>query len=230
VKDFLTYVANPKRNSTSIASAHFDQLFTQYVDEVQLQLLEEKVKRESPDYKWLLKEYYEGILLFEIMEKEVWNKAMEDSTGLKDFFDTHSSNYHAGERMAGKIYSSQSKEYLWKLKALVEQQDTALQAFITENRIREDKGTFEKTDRAVLSDISWSTGSHLADNKGMHYLVVIDKLLPPGPETFEEARASVISDYQTWLEESWITELKRKFAVKVEKKAKKQAFRELMRS
>jgi peptidyl-prolyl cis-trans isomerase SurA len=62
----------------------------------------------------------------------------------------------------------------------------------------------------------------------MHYLVVIEKLLPPGPETFEEARASVISDYQTWLEELWIADLKGKFMVKVEKKTKKRAFRDLM--
>jgi peptidyl-prolyl cis-trans isomerase SurA len=53
-------------------------------------------------------------------------------------------------------------------------------------------------------------------------------MLPPGPQTFEEARPSVISDYQTFLEDSWISELKRKFGVKVYKKAKKRAFKRLI--
>lgn len=227
VRDFLNYVAFQKQDPHSRLAKILDQLFVQYVDAVQLQFLEEKIKRDSPGYKWLLKEYYEGILLFEIMEKEVWNKAMEDSTGQERYFRSHSGKYFAGERMVGKIYSSESKEYLWKLKELIEQQAATLSAFIAENRIREDKGTFERTDRPLFSGLLWSPGAHLTTQKGMHYLVVIERLLPPGPETFEEARASVISDYQTWLEESWITELKRKFAVKVEKKAKKQAFREL---
>ncbi|MEX1238350.1 MAG: peptidylprolyl isomerase [Cyclobacteriaceae bacterium] len=228
VRDFLEYAAGHKKGPGLSASAYLDQLFLQYVEAVQLQLLEEKIKRESPDYKWLLKEYYEGILLFEIMEKEVWNKAMEDSTGQKTYFERHSSHYNAGERMAGKIYSSQSKEYLWKLKELTDQQDASLPAFTAENRIREDKGIFKRTDRPLFSEISWAPGAHLTSDRGMHYLVVIEKLLPSGPETFEEARASVISDYQTWLEEMWIADLKGKFTVKVEKKTKKRAFRELM--
>ena len=224
VGEFLKFAAERKNSSAGNA----DPVFVQYVDAVQLQLLEEKVSRESPDYKWLLKEYYEGILLFEIMEKEVWNRAMEDTTGQRRYFEAHRQQYHAGDRMVGKIYSSPSKDYLWQLKALAEQGDTTLQAFVANHRIREDAGTFEKADRPLLSEIPWSPGAHFAEIKGTPYLVVIDRLLPPGPETFGEARASVISDYQTWLEQSWITELKRKFAVKVEKRAKKQAFRELL--
>ena len=69
---------------------------------------------------------------------------------------------------------------------------------------------------------------HLTDHNGTTYLVDIQRILPPGPQTFDEARASVISDYQTFLEDSWITELKRKFVVKVEKKAKKRAFDHLI--
>lgn len=228
VGDFLEFVSGRQQSVNGSSASQLDQLFTQYVDAIQLRLLEEKVTRESSDYRWLLKEYYEGILLFEIMEKEVWNKAMEDTTGQRAHFESHSGDYRAGERMAGKIYSSQSKEYLWELKGLIERQDTTLRAFIAKNRIREDAGTFEREERPLLSEIPWSPGAHLTQNKGMHYLVVIETLVPPGPETFEEARASVISDYQTWLEESWIRELKRKFVVKVDKKAKKLAFRDLM--
>ena len=227
VKDFLAYLED-HRPATPISSRqNAEHLFLQYVDAVQIQLLEEKVKSESPEYKWLLKEYYEGILLFEIMEKEVWNKAMEDTIGQRNYFLAHASRYKAGERMVGELYSSPSKEYVERLQDLVDQDSAAL-SFIATHRIRRESGIFGKGDRPVFSKIAWAPGSHIAENNGTYYMVGIEKILPPGLRTFEEARASVISDYQTFLEESWITELKRKFVVKVGKKAKKSAFEELM--
>jgi len=228
VKDFLRYAVSHQQPSSIPSKAYLDQLFLQYTDDVHLAILEEKIKIKSPEYKWLLKEYYEGILLFEIMEKEVWNKAMEDTVGLKQYFLAHSGNYNAGERMVGNIYNSSVKENLGQLKKLIELKDPAVQEFVARNSIRHDSGSFEKADRSILSEISWSPGVYPVSTGDMNYLVVIEKILPPGPETFEEARASVISDYQTYLEESWITELKRKFGVKIEKKEKKQAFQQLV--
>ena len=229
VRDFLTFMSGqPDGKTQSAQRQSIEQLFTQYVDRVQNELLEEKVKRESPDYRWLLKEYYEGILLFEIMEKEVWNKAMDDTTGQRRYFNQHTGKYNAGERMAGEIYSSSNQSHLSELRSMLENSRGSVKEFLTLNSIRQDSGAFEKKERTILSKINWSPGRYLAEHNGTHYLIIIDKILPPGPQTFDEARASVISDYQTFLEDAWITELKRKFAVKVNKKAKKRAFEQLM--
>ena len=205
-----------------------EELLTSYVDRVQIQLLEERVMAQSPDYRWLLKEYYEGILLFDIMETEVWNKATEDSTGQRDYFNKRPGKYVAGERMAGKIYTSQAKAPLEELKKMLESGAADVTDFLGNHRIRRDSGAFEQKERAIFSSISWSPGFHLTVQNGANYLIHIQKMLPPGPQTFEEARPSVISDYQTFLEDSWISELKRKFGVKVYKKAKKRAFKRLI--
>lgn len=226
VKGFLDYAAaRPPKSGPETAKQHLRQLLEQYTDSVYLDLMVARVKRESPDYKWLLKEYYEGILLFEIMEREVWNKAMEDTAGQQRYYASHAPEYQAGERMAGKIFSGSSKGQLEELKRLLESKDPTAAEFLKKNRIREDSGSFQKEDRPVLQKTEWQPGFYLVENAGVYYLVAIDKILPPGPETFEEARASVISDYQTFLEDSWIRELKRKFGVNVDKKAKKRAFR-----
>jgi peptidyl-prolyl cis-trans isomerase SurA len=164
------------------------------------------------------------------MEKEVWNKAMEDSTGQRNYFAQHSAKYKAEERMAGKIYSSSNKGHLEQLKDMFSEDRDGINDFLSLNRIRQDSGAFEQKDRLFLSQVPWSPGTYLTAHSGANYLVVIEKILPPGPQTFEEARASVISDYQTFLEDSWITELKRKFALKVQKKAKRRAFAQLMDS
>lgn len=229
VGDLLRFMADHPEKTNGISPDNFlSQLFSQYVDRVQINLLEDKVKENSPDYKWLLKEYYEGILLFEIMENEVWNKAMEDTAGQRKFFDAHSGKYTAGERMAGNIYSSSVRSNVEELKHMLEDGGDGVKKFLTTNRIRQDSGAFEKKDRSIFSRVNWSPGLHLAESNGLVYLIATERILPPGPQTFDEARASVISDYQTFLEDSWITELKRKFAVRVEKKAKKRAFKLLV--
>lgn len=223
LKDFLSFI---KRERPALKSS--EEILTHYVDRMQNELLEEKVKRESPDYSWLLKEYYEGILLFEIMEEEVWNKAMEDSVGQRSYFEQHASGYNAGERIVGKIFSSQAQGPLEELRDLLTGQGAATKEFLATNRIRQDSGSFERKDRAIFSKIPWSAGLHLTEHNGVNYLIQVQKMLPPGPQSFEEARADVITDYQTFLEDSWISKLKRKFGVKVDKKAKKKALEQLI--
>lgn len=229
VEDFRNFLEDqPEGNGVAQQRQALQQQFQQFVDDAQMKLMEEKVKRESPDYKWLLKEYYEGILLFEIMEKEIWNKAMEDSAGQRNYFNTHASKYQAGERLAATIYTASSSKHVEELENLLGSEDSVINDYLARHRVRVDSGAFEAADRAVLSRISRTPGVHRVEHNGIQHLIQVDEILPPGPETFEEARASVISDYQTFLEDSWIRELKRKFGVKVNKKAKKQAFTELL--
>jgi len=228
VSDFRVFIdeQGPGRSST-LSTENTEDLYISFVDKVQMQLLEERVKKTSPDYKWLLKEYYEGILLFEIMEREVWNKAMEDTVGQKRFYDEHRGKYNAGERMVGKVYASSVRAHRDQLRDMLLRGDLVDQ-FVATNRIRQDSGAFEKKDRIIFSNVSWTPGIHTTEHNGVNYVVAIDRIIPPGPQSFPEARASVVSDYQTFLEDSWITELKRKFEVKVEKKAKKRVFARLM--
>jgi peptidyl-prolyl cis-trans isomerase SurA len=229
VVDFLTFVNGQNHRSSKTPAETLQDLFTGYVDAVQIDLLEKRVMRDSPDYKWLLREYYEGILLFEIMEKEVWNRAMEDSVGQRNYFNSHAGKYTAGDRIAGKIFTSSSSEKLQELKVLLDS-NAAIEDFVTKSGIKVQEGPFEKGDRSFLADIDWTPGTHAGSSGGTHYLVLIEKILPPGAKTFDEARASVISDYQSYLEEAWIKELKAKFGVKIKKKRKKQVFRELTRN
>jgi peptidyl-prolyl cis-trans isomerase SurA len=228
IKVFIQYAFSQTKRNPAPAAQFLSELIVQYADAVQLELLEEKTKRESPDYSWLLKEYYEGILLFEIMEKEVWNKAMEDTTGQRHYFQAHAAAYKAGERMVGKIYSSNAKSDVEQLKKMFESENPAFHEFVTDHRMRKDSGSFEKQDRAIFSKVNWSPGLYIAESNAAYHLIYIERILAPGLKTFEEARASVISDYQTSLESAWITELKAKFGVKVDKRAKKQAFKQLI--
>lgn len=225
---FLEYVARSQKPNTLAPARYMEQMLNSFVELKLAELVEAQVMETSPDYKWLLNEYYEGILLFEIMEKEVWNKASADSAGQRKFYENNRKSYHAGERVRADIYSSGLRDNLEKLKSLLEKPDTLKVAeAIASLKIRNDSGIFSREDRIVLSKIPWATGMHLVENNNLHYLVNVKEIVGPGRKTFEEARPEVISDYQAFLEKEWIEALKRKYPVKINKKGKEAVFREL---
>jgi peptidyl-prolyl cis-trans isomerase SurA len=191
-------------------------------------LQEEKIMREHPDYTYLLQEYYEGILLFDIMEKEVWNKASADSVGQHRYYDAHANDYQAGERARASFYFTASNGFVEKLKPLLNAGDEkAINEFVAQNKLKTETGYYKKEEKTILQKVPWSAGVHSAENNGMYYLAWIKNILPPGAMSFEEARPAVISDYQTYLEKNWVQQLKKKYPVKVNEKGKKYIFQNL---
>jgi peptidyl-prolyl cis-trans isomerase SurA len=228
VSSFFEYVKlNQKRNSTN-PRQYMAELINNFSEAKLAEMVEEKVIATTPEYKWLLKEYYEGILLFDIMEKEVWNKASADSVGQHHYYDKNAKSYRAGERVSATMYSSNSKDHILKLKPLLEKGDSVEASELASSlKIKTETGKYEKADRITLSKIPWSRGIHLTENNNLFYLINVRDIIPPGPKSFIEARAEVISDYQTFLEKEWIQELRSKHRVKVNKKGKEAVFKTL---
>lgn len=229
-KEFVQFLEKNQKANLVGPAKYIEQMYAQYVDEIQGLAFEQKIKQEHPEYGFLLSEYYEGILLFEIMEREVWNKASQDSVGQLRYYQAHKDAYKASERLRATIYSSSSKEAITNLQNIIASGDSSqVAAFASKEKIRMEFGNFEKTDRPILSKISWTPGVQLADNNSMHYLVAVKALVPPGNKSFDEARSSVISDYQNFLEKEWIAKLKKKYPVKVNKKGKQKLIDQLVK-
>lgn len=221
VKNFVDYVYKNQHSNTLLPDKYLDQLYNSYIDSSILQVLEQNLIDHNPEYRMLLKEYYEGILLFEIMEKEVWNKATEDSIGQRKYYENNNAKYNAKERAKAVIYYSSSKDFVEPLQQLVTAGDSVkIQDFLIAQKIKHETGSFEKMEKPVLDKVTWSKGVYPAENNGIYYLVWIKKILPPGIKTFEEARASIISDYQNYLEKTWLDKLKTKYPVKINEKGK----------
>lgn len=230
VKRFVDYVNEQQRTTQAAPQQYIEQLYGNFVESVINQAYEEQLLRSNPDYEFLLREYYEGILLFDIMEREVWNKASEDSIGQRNYFEENAGKYVAEERVSAELFSATSIEPLELIKQALSQTDSAaVDELVKSRKARKETGVFQKDDRPVLAKISWTEGLHTAENNGMYYLVRILKRVPPGPLTFEEARASVIADYQAFLEKKWVNDLKKKYSVKINEKGKKHIYKQLVR-
>jgi peptidyl-prolyl cis-trans isomerase SurA len=227
-QDFLSYVQKNQKTTSQTPDKYIDQLYNSFVEKSINEMLEIQIIKSHPDFEMLLKEYYEGILLFDIMEKEVWKKANEDSAGQVKYFTANAKKYSAGERAQVAMYAAGTPEIISRLKGRIEKNDTiAVEKMIKSKEVRSESGLFQKNDRPALSKIDWKPGVYEVENNRMYYLVKVQKIVPPGPLSFEEARAAVISDYQDNLEKEWLAQLRKKYQVKVNEKAKKNVVQKL---
>ncbi|HEV8513680.1 MAG TPA: peptidylprolyl isomerase, partial [Cyclobacteriaceae bacterium] len=225
--DFILSVEQQHTSSKLAPGAYMNQLYENWAEEKINQAEENKIIKENPDFKYLIAEYREGILLFEIMEKEVWNKASEDSVGQRKFYKEHSSKYEAGNRIEARIFSTTDKLFLAEVKKKIANGDTLKEADMKKFKSAQNFRNYEKGESKAIDKINWVPGLQETEIEGTYYLIEVRKLIAPGTKTLEEAKAKVISDYQDSLEKSWIASLKNKYRVSLNDKGKKLVVTEL---
>lgn len=221
IRSFARYIMANQKATAGTLRQYVDQLYNSFVESSINEAAEQDIIEHNPTYSYLLKEYYEGILLFEIMEKEVWMKASNDSAGQRKFYDNNLSKYKAGDRAKAVIYSSVTNRGFPALEELVKAGDERkIQEYIIANQIKMEAGYFRKDEKDVFTRLTWSKGVFSVENKGIYYLAWMKEILAPGSMSFEEARPAIISDYQTYMEKLWLDQLKKKYPVKVNEKGK----------
>lgn len=227
--EFIQFVKQNQKPNRLAPAKYLEQQYEKFVEDRLMIAVEENISRKNPEFRWLVSEYYEGILLFDIMEKEVWTKASGDSVGQRKYYEANAAKYQAGERIRASVYSSTTLEHIRQLKGHLDKSDSVKAEEVLKNyKIRKEVAAFEKQDRQVFTKIPWKPGAYIAENNNLHYLIVVQEILQPGHKTFEEARPDVISDYQNQLEKTWVAQLKQKFPVKVDKKGKDLAIKKLL--
>ncbi|NVO83362.1 peptidylprolyl isomerase [Hymenobacter terrestris] len=107
VKDFLAYAQQSQRPRAG-AEPRFamQQLYDQYVDQRLTEYEKANLENKYEDYRMLVKEYRDGILLFQLMDEKVWSKAIEDTVGLQQFFAANQANYQWGPRVQATVISA----------------------------------------------------------------------------------------------------------------------------
>jgi peptidyl-prolyl cis-trans isomerase SurA len=227
VSEFLKYVKSTQRPSALTPVMYFRQLYDQFSDIKIGEAEDARLQVENPEYRNLVREYHEGIMFFSIMEKEVWNKGSADTVGQRTYYETHKGKYQGGDRVYARIYSSSDKQFLQEVREKAAKGDSVGQADTKRFKSVTSFRAFGKGDNKVVDMVPWAIGIHEAEAEGMYYLVEIERLIPPGIKAFQEARASVISDFQEEMEKKWVADLRKKYPVKVNKKAVKSVIQQL---
>lgn len=225
--DFISFISKNQGFTSEAPATRMAGLYDQFVREKLTETEEEELLRTNADYRNLLTEYKEGILLFTIMENEVWTRASTDTTGLKNYYEINREKYKAGDRVNVRLFAASDRNFVEQMKKKVELGDSLSKEDVKKFKSILPARNYERGENKAVDRAPWSIGLHRVDVDETYYLVEIDHLVPPGIKTFEEARAQVVSDYQDALEKNWIAALKRKYAVRVNGKGKKFVIKEL---
>lgn len=116
VKDFFAYLKAKQRPKSHSPRYIVEEVYKEYVDASLVAFEESHLEGKYEDYKMLVREYRDGILLFQIMDENVWNKAVQDTAGQRKFFEANKSNYKWGERVDATVFNCANKEILAKVK------------------------------------------------------------------------------------------------------------------
>jgi peptidyl-prolyl cis-trans isomerase SurA len=220
---FLNYVKAQMKAGLTIkpTSNLTNHLYEQFLNQELNTYYNNNLENEFPEFAAVVDEYRDGLLLFDLMEKEIWDRSKTDTIGLKNFFDAHAANYRWKNRIEATVISSTKQDMAKSAQKYLKQGKSA--EFIKEKlnvkdvvNVMTNSGAFEEGSDALPKGIKPQAGVSDIVKEGEYYFVAkIDKVSPAGPKTLEEAKGKVINDYQQYLEENWVKDLKKEFTVKV---------------
>lgn len=221
--DFAKYLEShqTRRPKTDVAVV-LNSAYKDFVNESLIAFEEKNLDKKYPEFRALMQEYRDGILLFDLMEKKVWSKAVKDTAGLKEFHAKNKEKYLWEERADASIYTCTDKEVAEKARKMAAKginEDKILEKLNKKNKeaVKIDRKLFVKNEDSRI-DANWNPSiSRNLEEGGKVIFVVTHKIVPPTPKTLQEAKGLVTSDYQTYLEKQWTAELRKKYPVEVNK-------------
>lgn len=232
--DFLNFINKQQKSGIAIKPTDklVEVLYSKFSDEQLNQYYNDNLEKEFPEFSAVMDEYRDGLLLFDLMEKEIWDRSKNDSVGLKAFYETQKDKHLWKTRIDAEVFSSTKEAMVKKALAMLKKGDTPQQIKDKLNNkdvvnIMSYEGVYEEGADALPADTKMEVGISDVSKKGEYYYVTrVKKVLPAGYKTLEECKGKVVNDYQQYLEQNWVNELKKEFTVKVNQdvfeKVKKQ--------
>ncbi|MCI4671123.1 MAG: peptidylprolyl isomerase [Bacteroidia bacterium] len=227
------YLKKRPRNTSSTISAAVNKVYNNFLESELLAYEEKLLPEKNDEYRYLLQEYRDGILLFTLMEKKVWKKAVEDTTGLQAFYESNKDSFKADARIDVREYRSSDKDALAKALTMLKAGSTEAQidsAFNAENplNIRLTSMTYEKG-QGLIDEALFEEGeghiSGIIESGNFFRAVKITEKRPAGIRTFDEAKSAAITRYQDYLEKTWLEELANTYPVKINEKTFSKLFK-----
>ncbi len=235
VRDFFNFYASYRKG---VDASSVDQVTRKLLDiwyeQECLKFEEKELPKKYRDYRELTKEYRDGILLFTLTETMVWRKAVEDTLGLKEYYETNRESFTASERVVAYEYQSEDEKVLNRAKELLSKGvslseiDMELNATNSLN-FKYRQMTFEK-DKIHVGDpeLFGKPVGHRTDiihAGSIHRIYEVVEILPPGLRSYENSRSEAITRFQNHLEAEWLKSLEAKYPVKVDQKVLKKLYK-----
>ncbi len=226
VSDWIVYAQNFRYKQDGSGYKPYTQVWNEFVNARALDYYRNNLESFNPDFRGQIKEFKEGNLFFEIMQRDIWGPAQTDTIALKAYYDQHRKNYvwgnsadavifYAGDEKVAELLASQLKKSTANWRELVNGMS---------DKVTADSGRFELaqipngTNNALKAGTITTPMVNKTDNTAS-FAYVTKIYTTPEERSFEEARGLVINDYQAELEKKWVADLKKKYPVVVNQNA-----------
>ncbi|MFY0626080.1 MAG: peptidylprolyl isomerase [Reichenbachiella sp.] len=216
--DFWSYVLkNQKKRKTTPLPDYVSYLYNRFEEKSIFDYEKEYITNNNLEYQMIADEYRSGILLFNLMEEKVWNKAIKDTTGIATFYEKNKSDYPIGPHLKGRKIVLSDTSLLSSLINQLSLSNKQLDSLYNSKEpltLQVEEVTVFKEDNEFINN-HWEKGNHIEKSEDYVTIWSINEIVSKGYKDLDSIKGTVISDYQKSLEEKWIKELKKKYPVKV---------------
>lgn len=224
-RDFTNYLADKqKRRARTDIETFVNQEFKAFVEKECVAYEDQNLEKKYPEFRLLMNEYRDGILLFNLTDEKIWSYAIKDTTGLENFFNANRDDYKWPKRLEASILNFSDEKQVKPAIALLKKDhgvDFILNEFNQDSviNVKSESGKFQKGDNPLIDKAKWKKGVNkpVKNDDGSVSLIVVHEVLKPQPKELSETRGLVTADYQNQLEKQWVEELRDKYEVRVSK-------------
>lgn len=221
--DFIKYLAKSKLISKDkIEENLIKQQFLKFIDQNLIEFEKTQLETKHPDFKALMKEYRDGILLFEISDQNIWTKAIKDTAGLKEFYKSNKDTWKWPNRISGTLFTSESKKTVNKVKSLKLKKSLSNDSIMS--TLNKDNLFNLKYENKIIDDFNKYNLAFKDLEKGFNgpfnyqekwILIYVEDKLPQRNKELKEAEGIIVSAYQNYLENQWLSSLKEKHKISI---------------
>ena len=226
--DFATYLKINNQSRKTVPSEIIDEKFAAFVNNELLAYEDSQLEKKHEDFRFLMQEYHDGSLLFEVSNKEVWSRSSKDTEGLKQFFAENKNAYKWDKpHYKGRVIFCKDEATLKAAKAIAKRiNQDSIDKYLPERLndsiqyVKIQKGIFAQGDNKVV-DKQFFKVKNVELSGEYPYAFLVGKDLKFMPESYLDVRGRVTADYQEHLEKEWIRALREKYPVTVDEKVLK---------
>ncbi len=222
LKEWANYLEAIRNVPALVTGKSKAELLQQFVDASAVEYYREHLEDYNKAFAAQLEDFKNGNLLFECMQRYVWAKAGNDTAGLKKFYEKNENKYWWQPGVNAVLFSSDDQKSITELYKKTEAEKENWRTLIIpyENSVQADSGRYEydqlPMDGVNNLDEGFVTAPVKSDRDNMYFFIyIVKKYNEKTHRNFEEARGFVLNDYQNYLEEEWINNLKKKYPVTV---------------
>lgn len=184
-----------------------------------------QLEKKNPEFRYLMNEFHDGILLFEISNRKVWNRVNDDTLGLKKYYESHKTDHLTPPGISAVLYTLKVPDGAKKLESAYKKYSAKKNSkellFAKFNKKKDTllvitEREWFKGDDAAIDNLKWVKGDQYFKINGFPSIISINKIIEQLPLPLRDVKGEMMTRWQDELENSWREQLKTGYSVKLD--------------